>query len=418
MSREMKDSSIEWIGKIPKDWGLPKVKQLFIIGRGRVIAKTELDDNRLYPVYSSQTKDGGRLGNIDTYDFDKIQLTWTTDGANAGTVFLREGRYNCTNVCGTLLPKNDKNDVLFIKYALEYIAIFHKRADINGFKIMNNEMAEIVIPLPRNKGDQKEIADYLDEKVSVLDNIITKTTLSIDEYKKYKQSLITEAVTKGLNPEVEMNDSGIEWIGEIPKEWNVIKLKNVVKSPLQYGANESGCEFNKNLPRYIRITDITLDNKLKTNGKLSLPLENSKQYILEEGDILFARSGATVGKTFIYKEKYGLSAFAGYLIKASINISTLSMFIYYYTLSSPYNEWKNRIFIKSTIQNIGADKYSNMEIVIPSILEEQREIVDYLDRKCSEIDNLITQKQQLLIELEAYRKSLIYECVTGKKEVV
>jgi type I restriction enzyme S subunit len=192
---EMKDSGIDWIGKIPRNWNLPKIKQLFFIGRGRVIAKTELDDNRLYPVYSSQTKNDGRLGNIDTYDFDKTQLTWTTDGANAGTVFLREGKYNCTNVCGTLLPKDDKNNMGFMKYALEYIAIFHKRADINGFKIMNNEMAEIIITLPSNKEEQQEIVDYLDQKCSEIDNLITQKQQLLIEIESYKKSLIYECVT-------------------------------------------------------------------------------------------------------------------------------------------------------------------------------------------------------------------------------
>lgn len=143
MSRKMKDSGVDWIGKIPQKWKLVRVKHLFSLGRGRVIAKTELDENGLYPVYSSQTKNQGILGYINTYDFDKRQLTWTTDGANAGTVFLRDGKYNCTNVCGTLLPKLDNFSLRYMKYALEYIAIFHKRADTNGYKIMNNEMAEI-----------------------------------------------------------------------------------------------------------------------------------------------------------------------------------------------------------------------------------------------------------------------------------
>ena len=250
-----------------------------------------------------------------------------------------------------------------------------------------------------------------------IDHILEKTRESIEEYKKYKQSLITEAVTKGLNPYVEMKDSGIEWIGEIPKHWRLTKLKKIIDNPLQYGANSSGVIYDESLPRYIRITDITLDNKLKEDCKLSLPIQEAENFILKNNDILFARSGGTVGKTFIYKDIYGLSAFAGYLIKAGISKSIKAEFVYYYTLSSAYNEWKNRIFIQSTIQNIGADKYSNMEIVIPFDMEEQNQIVNYLDIKCTEIDSLISQKEALLLELETYKKSLIYECVTGKREV-
>ena len=117
------------------------------------------------------TKDDGCLGYINTYDFDKPQLTWTTDGANAGTVFLRKGKYNCTNVCGTLLLKSNNNDLRYLKYALEYIAKYHKRPDTNGYKIMNNEMAEIKITLPRLE-EQQKIANFLDKKVTQIDHII------------------------------------------------------------------------------------------------------------------------------------------------------------------------------------------------------------------------------------------------------
>src|SRR6056297_3027929 len=146
MAREMKDSGIEWIGEIPVEWNLPKASYIFDIGRGRVIAKTELEDDATYPVYSSQTKNNGILGYIKTYDFKHDQLTWTTDGANAGTVFLRKGKHNCTNVCGTLTPKKENVDLEFLKYAIDYVNFYNKRADTNGFKIMNNEMATIKFP--------------------------------------------------------------------------------------------------------------------------------------------------------------------------------------------------------------------------------------------------------------------------------
>ena len=190
----MKDSGVEWIGEIPENWEMPKVKHLFYIGRGRVIAQTELEEGGLYPVYSSQTKDDGCLGYINTYDFDKPQLTWTTDGANAGTVFLRKGKYNCTNVCGTLLLKSNNNDLRYLKYALEYIAKYHKRPDTNGYKIMNNEMAEIKITLPPNK-EQQQIADYLTKKCSEIDKIISQKEQIISELESYKKSLIYEYVT-------------------------------------------------------------------------------------------------------------------------------------------------------------------------------------------------------------------------------
>lgn len=221
--REMKDSGIEWIGEIPADWNIVQVRYLFKIGRGRVIAQTELQDDGMYPVFSSQTKDNGCLGYINTYDFDVSQLTWTTDGANAGTVFLRSGKHNCTNVCGTLQPLNSEIDLIFQKYALEHIAYYHKRADTNGFKIMNNEMADIHTILPPLE-IQHRIADYLDRKCSQIDAIIARQQEVIEKLKAYKLSVITEAVTKGLNPDVPMKDSGDDFIGVMPKHWNIAKL--------------------------------------------------------------------------------------------------------------------------------------------------------------------------------------------------
>ena len=204
-----------------------------------------------------------------------------------------------------------------------------------------------------------------------------------------------------------MKDSGIEWIGNIVDGFSVIKLKHLLKEPLMYGANETGITFDENLPRYIRITDITMDGKLKDTGKLSLTEDAAENYILQNNDVLFARSGASVGKAFIYKETYGRSAFAGYLIKASIDEKLLADYLFFYTQSSLYEEWKKQIFVQATIQNIGADRYNILHVVLGSI-EEQQEIVNYLEIKCAEIDKLITDKTHLLEEMESYKKSVIY----------
>ena len=131
---------------------------------------------------------------------------------------------------------------------------------------------------------------------------------------------------------------------------------------------------------------------------------------------MFARSGGTVGKAFIYKLKYGRCAFAGYLIRAQIDDNNNSDYIYYFTQSSSYEEWKRQIFIQATIQNIGADRYSLLEIPLPP-LSEQQTIASYLDTKCAEIDALIAIKQAKIEELKEYKKSIIYEYVTGKKEI-
>lgn len=210
-----------------------------------------------------------------------------------------------------------------------------------------------------------------------------------------------------------MKDSGIDWIGKIPDEWEVCKLKYLLKTNLQYGANSSGIEFNENLPRYVRITDIKSSEALYEKGKLSLSEEDSIGYLLQDGDILFARSGATVGKTFLYHSNIGKAAFAGYLIRAQLNENLNPKFLSYYTLSSGYDEWKNRIFIQATIQNIGADKYANMEIPLPP-LSEQIKIANFLDKKCAQIDSIIEESKKSIEEYKSWKQSMIFEAVTGK----
>ena len=177
-----------------------------------------------------------------------------------------------------------------------------------------------------------------------------------------------------------------------------------------YGANESA-EYNNRLwPRYIRITDIDNDGKLKEETFKSLPIEKAKEYLLNKGDILFARSGATVGKTFIY-DSTKPACFAGYLIKAVCGNRLNPYFLVYYTSSSCYDNWKNSIFVQSTIPNIGADKYSVMPLPIPP-LPEQRHIVTYLDAKVTLIDRYISKREEEIARLKEWKQALISKAVT------
>lgn len=421
MAREMKDSGVEWIGEIPREWRTLPLGNCFLERIEKV------SDKEWEPL--SVTKKGifKQLENVaksDAHDSRKkvckgdFVINSRSDRKQSCGLSDFDGSVSLINI----VLKNIFYKSEYTKYLLKndgFAEEFYRWgsgivADLWSTKY--SKMKKIILPVPPLE-EQEKIANYLDKKVSDIDLIIEKTKATIEDYKKYKQSIITEAVTKGLNPNVEMKNSGIEWIGEIPKGWEVKKLKYLLNSSLQYGANETGIQFDNQLPRYIRITDILANNNLKEEGKLSLTEIMAKEFILNEGDLLFARSGGTVGKTFLYQSKFGRCAFAGYLIRANVNNKIMnSKFLYYYTLSSCYEIWKNNIFIQSTIQNIGADKYSNLLITTPS-LEEQNQIAEYLDKKTTEIDTLITKKEALIAELEEYKKSLIYECVTGKKEI-
>lgn len=430
MARAMKDSGIEWIGDIPEGWSTVRNKQLFI----EISDKTNETDNYDLLSVSEYYGVGLRKERKDENDFlsraetlegykkckkndivMNIMLAWKRaigvsnyDGiVSPAYCVYRKKSANTNSRYFNNLFRTDIYSDLFKQYST---GIIDSRLRLYPDKFF--QLYSHFPPLP----EQQAIADYLDLKCSLIDSTIEKQKAVIEKLKHYKQSLITEAVTKGLDPTAKMKPSGIKWIGDIPEGWEVRKLKGLLKFPLQYGANESGDEYDERLPRYIRITDISIDNKLKYENKLSLSREKAKIYILYDGDILFARSGATVGKTFIYKSEYGESSFAGYLIRATTSDELYNSFVYYYTLSLSYEEWKNRIFIQATIQNIGANKYGNMEIPLPP-LQEQQAIVDYLDRKCILIENIINSKQKLVEKLTAYKKSLIYEYITGKSEI-
>ncbi len=420
MSRVMKDSGYGWIGEIPVNWKISQVKRLFSIGRGRVIATTELKETG-FPVYSSQTKNNGVLGYLDTYDFDRSQLTWTTDGANAGTVFLREGKHNCTNVCGTLMPKDDSNDLRYLCYALAYIAFYHKRADINGYKIMNNEMAGIEMILPPIS-EQKQIADFLDNKCEQIDAVLERTRSSIEEYKKLKQAVISDAVTKGVRQNRQMKDSGIEWIGDIASDWQVIKLKAMIRAidsgtsvnAAQYPASEKEIGVLKT-SCVSKFAFIPSENKAVNEDEIS-----RVSCPVKANTIIMSRMNTPdlVGACGFVECDYPNLYLPDRLWRVSFANGTNVKFFWYFLNSSQVRSYYGSLAVgtSSSMQNISQDQFYHTYASLPN-KEEQDEIVSYLDTKIEALDKLIHDKETLLSELESYKKALIFEYVTGKKEV-
>ncbi|MEA4807540.1 restriction endonuclease subunit S [Acetobacterium wieringae] len=208
-------------------------------------------------------------------------------------------------------------------------------------------------------------------------------------------------------------DSGFEWLGEVPEGWKIKRLKELVVGALSYGANESAVDSNPLHPRYIRITDFLDDGMLKDETFKSLSPVIAKSYLLREGDILFARSGATAGKTFQFKNYDGLACYAGYLIRARPKQGVItSDFLNYFTKSFIYENWKNSIIIKATIENISAEKYGFFLFVATPPLDEQQAITAYLDEKTAWIDKkneLLNRKADRYQEL---KQALINETVT------
>jgi len=430
--RAMKNSGIEWIGEIPQNWHTTRIKYCMAIDQEKLSEKTDPEYTFQYIDISGVTEYGG-IGETTEMTFEKspsrARMVVKPGDTIISTVrtYLKAVAYIDSlgdHICSTgfcvLSPKKG----LFPKFAYyvlqsDYVVqkIVSESVGVSYPAISSTEIGDIKIALPEYVV-QARIADYLDAKCAEIDALIATKEKTNALLKERRQSIIYEAVTKGLDPTIPMKDSGVEWIGEMPEGWSTWRMKHLAVEPLQYGANATGIEFDSELPRYVRITDITPDRKLNDEGIQSLPESIARDYMLEPGDILFARSGATSGKSFFYEKEYGSCCFAGYLIRFRPDpLKSKSKFLYYYTLTQAYEQWTQQIFIQATIQNISAEKYNNLVFALPPTLDEQAEIVAFLDSECGKLDRIIGNNDSTIQKLKEYRQSLIYEAVTGKIEV-
>lgn len=430
--RAMKDSGIEWIGQIPQGWHVDRLKYCADLDSEKLSEKTDPEYAFNYIDISSVTEYGG-IGSTQEMTFDKSPSRARMIVHDGDTIISTVRTYLKAiayidgledHICSTgfcVVTPNEKLHPKFGYYLLQsdYFVqkIVSESVGVSYPAISSTEIGNMSIAIP-DPEEQTRIALHLDNKCAEIDTLIAAKEKTNALLKERRQSIIYEAVTKGLNPDAPMKDSGVEWIGEIPEHWTKWRMKHLASEPLQYGANATGVEFREDIPRYVRITDITADRKLSDEGKQSLEMDIAQDYMLEDGDILFARSGATSGKSFYYESQYGSCCFAGYLIRLRTDSrKALSKLLYYYTLTQAYESWTQQIFIQATIQNISADKYNNLWFAIPESMEEQKEIVVYLDQRCSEMDELISANEATIKKLKEYRQSIIYEAVTGKIEI-
>ena len=423
-----KNSGVEWLGEIPEHWECIRMKHLY---------KDVSIKNRPNELLSSVTQDRGVIprdwiesrmvmpsGNLDSFKFiEKEDFAISLRSFEGGLEYCYHD--GIISPAYTVLKKK-KDNLLphFYKYLFKSISFISElQTSVVGIRegknISYSELSYSSLPIPPLT-EQTAIAQFLDDKTSKIGDAIAIKEQQITLLKERKQILIHKAVTRGLNPNVTLKDSGVEWIGEIPEYWEVKRLKYLLKSKLKYGANESGIEYDITLPRYVRITDFGNDGKLSEESKLSLSWNNGGDFLLQDGDILFARSGATVGKTYQFKKSMSVEndyCFAGYLIKAEANEEiVLSDFLYLFTNSELFNKWKDSIFIKATIENIGADKYAQLPVILPSI-KEQKEILLKYKADNKKIETAIALKQQEIEKLKEYKSSLINGVVTGKVKV-
>jgi len=421
-----KDSGVKWLGEIPSHWEMKRWR--FLMNEN--VTKNNNCNVRLQLQFkygdivrkSNQSEEKDVLEIISKYTVvepDDIMI----NGLNLNYDFIsqRVARVReegaITSAYVSLRP-TEIADSRFYTYFLKSMdakKMFHGMGTGIRLTLSYNELKNQFLPKPSLK-EQEAISNYLDSATSKIDEAIAQQQKMIDLLNERKQIIINNAVTKGLDPNVKMKPSGIDWIGDINENWDLYKLKHLLKSNLMYGANESAESDDLSLPRYIRITDIDEDGNLRSDTFKSLSREKAAPYLLKKGDVLFARSGATAGKSYLFDEDLE-ACFAGYLIKASLKESLKPKFLAYYTKSGIYDNWKNSIFIQATIPNIGADKYANLMIPLPS-MKEQIIIIQQLDIETEKLNNIIRACKKQISLLQERKQIIINDVVTGKVKVV
>ena len=412
MPREMKDSGIEWIGEIPAEWKIIRFKFLHNgMNTGESIDKEYWSDDEKDTVFYT----AGLLPIYTSYqDFPEWKYTNGNDLllARNGTPYVY---YPVINACYTdhIIRAEMKADInrKFVKYGLQQSissVIVNQVSIATWSASLWNEQTIPWAPL----SEQQKISAHLDIECAKIDDVITKTKATIEEYKKLKQSVITEAVTKGIRLNREMKDSGIEWIGEIPTEWNVVRVKNL----FDY-RNE------KNFKPLNEVNLISLYTDLGVVQHCDLEATTGNKASNADGYKLVFEDDIVVNIILCWMGAIGRSAYTGVTSPAydvySPKAGTNSKFYHHLFRTQGFNGdcYKVGRGIMAMRWRTYSDQFRAIKVVAPP-KSEQEEIVAYLDKKCSEIDTLIARKEQIVTELESYKKSLIYEYVTGKKEVV
>jgi type I restriction enzyme, S subunit len=291
-----------------------------------------------------------------------------------------------------------------------------KAVGVTRWGLAQSAFKEARVPLPPLP-EQKQIASYLDTGCSAIDLAVAAKRRQLEIIDALLKAIITRAMTVGLRPNVPLRPSGQEWLGAIPEHWSAICLKRLLREPLTYGLNEAAELEDRALPRYLRITDFDDDGTLRDDTFRSLPWDVARKALLQPGDVLFARSGATVGKTFMFRDYTGEACFAGYLIRArTLQWKLDAQFLYLFTKTLAYEAWKDLIFTQATIQNISAAKYNYLLMPIPP-LAEQHAIVAFVQERSREFRKLASHIERQISTLTGYRRALIHECVTGQRRV-
>ena len=424
MSRTMKDCGIPWIGEIPSHWKISRVKNYFF----RKNEKAHQDN----PTILSLARSGVRVRDISTNEGQMAESYFDYNPVAVNDLLINPmdlySGANCSisKVKGVISPAyvnlRNKNGAVpryfdyYFKTQYWAMAFFAHGRGIsfdNRWTLGVDTLFNYYIPVPCPQ-EQQAIADFLDEKCGEIDEMISLQEKIVEELKAYKQSIITEAVCKGLDPNVPLKDSGIEWVGQIPDKWRITKISRIARTN-SGSTPKSISDGEESNITWIRTTDI--NDCIVSNSSLHLTKEEQMSAscpMLDIGTCVVAMYGGagTIGKSGILGTC------------ATINQALCSMEVYdsycsnylFCVLRAVRSFWMKYAVGTRKDPNINQEIVRNMKIPFPP-LNEQQAIADYLDTKCAEIDALISLKQSKIDALKEYKKSIIYEYITGKKEI-
>lgn len=415
MARKMKDSGIEWIGEIPEGWEVATLGHLFSVTAGGD-AKPHLysyvqDAKHPYPVYTNSSNPNQIYAYTSAPKFNENTITVTGRG-DIGHAFYRNTKFDAILV---LAPKSAL-DCRYYAYWIDNVSIFFTNSAAIGQLSAQQIFPYKTCYLPLC--EQQSIANHLDFYCSEIEHILADIQNSIQEYKKLKQAVITQAVTKGVRGEREMKDSGVEWAGLVPHHWGVAKIGSIGQTssgatPLR---SKEASFFDDAAIRWVRTLDLNDGLVYDSSEKITeLALASSACSIMPKGTVCVAMYGGagTIGKCGLLMSDCATNQAVCSIVCNREIIFPIFLLMQLLALKS---YWMKYAVGTRKDPNISQDVVARMKILIPP-LDEQKEITDYLDAKCTEIDKLIAKKEQLVKELESYKKSLIYEVVTGKREV-
>ena len=433
--RKMKDSGIEWIGEIPEGW---EVKRLGAILQERnevnnpiqTTSILSLTNNRGVIPYSEKGNQGNKAkDDLTGYKIAHIgDIVLNSMNVIIDSVGLSNYYGAVSPVYYMLFPRNNiETNIQYYNYLFQTTAFQQSlRGYGNGIleirmRIQMQKLKTVLLPVPTFL-EQSNITVYLDASLSKLNILLSKTRSSIEEYKKLKQAVITQAVTKGVRGEWEMKDSGVEWIGEIPKEWRKTQLRHcaTIKSGITLGKSYSKDTVLIERP-YLRVANVQggyVDlNDLAT---IEVTPDEDLKYRLHSGDVLMTEGGDRdkLGRGCVWHNEIEPCLHQNHVFAVQTNETVLlPEFLEYLTASDVGRSYFDVTAIKTTnLACTSSSKVLAFTIPLPPI-EEQIEIVGFIKKRSLELNKLIMKKELLVQELESYRKSLIYEVVTGKREV-